>query len=246
MADTPTPTQRQARGTADRATGRPPSTAPPRAPAGTTVTLAAGGFPGVAGGDAAEIDRIQNIAWVPSTRDFRASAALTSAARRYEPVNSAEFFGALANAPKPIRRIVFFGHGFRDSVHLGERDHQAIDSDALTRYQATIDRDIKPRLASGATLDVVACNVAMSPAFSQQLADSLGVIVRAFPSGVCWCVSWRGPSGPISSRGLIAVPTENQTRCRDAQGRCTGTIHRGADKLSPPVVFKPRTRAGGR
>lgn len=238
---TPTTAQRRARGTADRSTDLSPTPARRKAPAGTTIVLSAGGYARAPGGDAAEIKLAEEMRWLPRTLDFDKTAAMSKATKRWTPSSANEFIGSLGKSPKPIRRIVLIGHGYGDHVGLG--GEEPIDAESLAKYRLNIARHIRPRLAPGAVLDIFACNVGSDTKFTQLLADSLGVTVRSFDTGVCWCLQWSGPSGPITSRGTLAVPTAGSKRCRDDQGHCTGTVHRGVDRVKPPVVTRPRTKA---
>lgn len=200
--------------------------------AGKQIVIIANGYPGYSS-EKKEIEDSQKGLWLPSTSDFKTTATDTQKSIQGASVAD-EFFGALQSVGGKIKRVIFIGHGNTSGLGLSGKPmswfEKGLDQSDLTRWQNSIDTDIKPKFVEGATLDIYACNVAAGGTFIKALAQSLGICVRGFPGPVYWCLG--NKDGAVTSRGRIAssiVKTDHT---------CKGW-HKGANKLAPPDKICP-------
>jgi hypothetical protein len=196
-------------------------------PAGQQVIIIANGYAGYSS-DTAEIERSESGTWLPNTPDFARTASDTQ--KGFQGASTAdEFFGALQSATGKIRRAVFIGHGNPGGLGLSGTPTSVFGNDLtesdLTRWQSSIDSDIKPKFSEGATLDIYACNVAAGATFIKALATSLGICVRAFSGAINWCLGHTGQA--ITSRGRIGGSGRNPN-CADK------SWHTGVNTFVPP------------
>jgi hypothetical protein len=224
---------------------------------GKLITIVANGFPGY-NNDPKEVERADGKLWFPNTIDFNRTASDTTGAQRYGASNAAEFFGALQAAKGVISRVIFIGHGNESGLGLSG-DTLSIQDERLTkddfgRFQQLIDDAIKPKLATDAVIDILACKAAAGTGFIQAMASSLNVTVRGFAEPVMWCLDWEGvgksdgtpdySQARVTSRGRIVAASKlrqweranpgRRPRCRNRK-----LWHKGANKFIPPVPVSP-------
>jgi hypothetical protein len=203
---------------------------------GNQIIIVSGGYPGVSD-EKAEIERIKNNTWVPATRDFVQTASDTQ--KSFSAASDvAQFMGALQAEPGSISRIVFVGHGNADGLALSGDSHgfatKTLTAQELDAWQNTIDSSIKPKLVEGATIDLIACNVAMGKQFMEKLAKSFGKCVRAYVEEVAWCVDH--DEKVITLRGRIAPQSaiaNKKLTCGDKAWQV------GVSKMIPPHKVCP-------
>jgi len=200
------------------------------------VVIVANGFPGYRGDVKKEIHEAKIRVWLPGTPDFIATAGYTTKGEYYGASNAEEFFGALANHKGKINRVIFIGHGQSEALGLSG-DTSGFFSNALgvlgiPKWQNYINAKIKPKLTRNATIDLVACNVAVGEVFMREMAKAFGICVRGFTQPVLWCLKWNEDETAITSRGLVALESKD--------GRCAGTIYRDVKALAPPKVVCPQ------
>ena len=201
--------------------------------AGKQLIIIANGYPGYRS-DKKEVEASQKGLWFPNTPDFSATASDTQ--KRFSGARTAdEFFGALQSEKNRIKRVAFIGHGNPSGLGLSGKPmsffEKGLTKSDITRWQQSINKDIKPKLSKDTTLDLFACNTAIGGGFMKALAQSLGVCVRGFTGQVFWCLGFNKVH-TITSRGRIAdsrVKTD-----------CSGKgWFKGVNKLTPPSKICP-------
>jgi hypothetical protein len=225
---------------------------------GKLITIVASGFPGYNNNDPKEVERADAKFWFPNTIDFNRTASDTTGALRFGASNAAEFFGALQAAKGLISRVIFMGHGNENGLGLSGdtlsfQDERLIKDD-FGRFQQLINDEIKPKLATDAVIDILACNTAAGEGFIQAMASSLNVKVRGFAEPVMWCLDWKGvvksdgtldySQANVTSRGRIVAGSKLRQWEKANPGmrpRCSNRKlwHKGANKFIPPVPVSP-------
>lgn len=190
------------------------------------LVISAGGFKGFKT-PSAEIKAIRDRRWYPRSPDFEETARLTRGAKHYGADTPGKFFGVLSIV-KNEKRIVFIGHGGRDSIGLaGDLSYsftKEIGVTELEKWKTTI-ASIRPKIKN-ARLDLFTCYSGVEKSVAQSMATAFGIEVRAYGGPVTWYIGEDGKQ--ITSRGLI---------CSDRQ--CQGKKYKGVHKLRPPNSFSP-------
>jgi hypothetical protein len=210
---------------------------------GKTILIYAGGYDQY-GDEANEIEVLRKKQlWFPGTKDFHATAS-ESGVSGYRPATKAnEFFGPLQAAEGSIGRIVFIGHGGGEYLGLSGRfggTDERVHTAAVEEFSATIDLQIKPKLAATATIDLFSCDSAYGGVIMTALANAFGVRVRGFNTGIRYCIGFSDPendpsSARITSRGRW-VPggvSANELDCGAPEWI------RGVGSTAPPVAIDP-------
>jgi hypothetical protein len=179
--------------------------APPKKARGSELVLVAAGFPGYANaGD--EIQRLKDHSWFPNTPDFLATAEASTKSKPLGAGNASQFFGALRAAKGPIARLTLIGHGSPTGLGLSgdtwAHSDQILAPSDLVAWKTEIEAQRK-KFSPGATIDIVACTLAVAGDLARHLAAAFGVGVRAFSEGIAWCVKFT-QDGQILSRGKVA------------------------------------------
>lgn len=208
--------------------------------AGKLVLITANGYTGY---DSVqdEINALQGKFWFPHTKDFNQTAADTRNKIHFGASNADEFFGALQNVRGKISRIVFIGHGFPGGLGLsGEPLNffgKTLESTDIDHWQADINESIKPKLMENAKIDLVACNLAIDKAFMSDLANALGICVRAFSEAVVWCTTFDKDKKKITGRGRIGPKSAVKGKsCSDK------AWSKGVNNFVPPEEVCPKNK----
>lgn len=211
--------------------------ASPRVPGGgVTVIIIAAGFDQTGGDEqlAELLHGSERIRWSPVTKDFERTARDTQSSNIYGARTDDQFFGALQASPGPIGRIIFIGHGASGALGLSPSGG-TLNAASVSRWQASIDQQIKPKLAAGATIDLFSCEAGGDEGVMQALAAAFGVCVRGYATALNWCVYSPPDSNVITSRGRwIAGSTDQADPDCDAP-----EWHEGVAATVPPVQVCP-------
>lgn len=203
---------------------------------GITVIIIAAGFDQTGSDEqlAEQLHGSGRIHWSPVTKDFERTARDTQSSNIYGARTDDEFFGALQASPGPIGRIVFIGHGASGALGLSPSGG-TLNADSVSRWQASIDQQIKPKLAAGAVIDLFSCEAGGDVGIMQTLAAAFGVCVRGYETALNWCVYSPPDSNVITSRGRwIAGSTDQADPDCDAP-----EWHKGVAVAVPPVNVCP-------
>jgi hypothetical protein len=192
------------------------------------VVLVAGGFPGYAT-EEDEIRAITRLKWHPQTPDFELTAAAEGS---YKLVSTPDEVIDALTTGSPISRIVIISHGSPLQLGLGG------DADfMISGYRQTLNADflkdesVKERikritLKAGATLDIIACNVALGKDFMEALANAFNCPVRAFKMPIIW-------EHPISNDGKKIERTGKTGKSE------SGPFEKGFSHLRFDEIVKP-------
>jgi len=203
---------------------------------GVTVIIVAGGFEQTVSDEqlAELLHGSPRPRWTPVTNDFKRTAWDTQDSNVYSATSDNEFFGVLQKFPDRIGRIVFIGHGGSGALGLSPSGG-TLDADSIARWQVSIDQQIKPKLAAGATIDLFSCEAGGGVGIMQALAAAFGVCVRRYATALNWCVYSPPDSNLITSRGRwIAGSTDQADPDCDAP-----EWNKGVAVAVPPVNVCP-------
>ncbi len=192
---------------------------------GKTVILIASGFPGYPDA-AAEIEAIKGNKWSPHSEDFQETAT------GWSVEDAGRVIGTLKGISGPIGRIVFIGHGSPTSLGLSGnrvgsviRFTEKLSATELDVYQDNISKTIVPKLHENATIDLIACNTAISKTFMKKFATIFKRCVRGFGGYIYWQHPISDAGDEIMNRGWIS-----------SDGK---TFHKGIKDLKFPVTICP-------
>lgn len=185
-----------------------------------------------------EIKALENGYWLPHNEDFRKTAAHTRSKTLRGASKADEFFGALQSVNGKISRVVYIGHGFSSGLGLSGSPldffGETLESTDIERWQADINTSIKPKFTKGAKMDLVACNLAADESFISNLANALGICIRAFSEPVQWCTTYNKGQNKITSRGRIGPKSATKGKsCSDK------AWSKGVNKFVPPKEVCP-------
>jgi hypothetical protein len=169
---------------------------------GITIIIVAAGFD-QNGSDEQEAELLQGTnrtRWSPGTKDFERTAKDTQKSNIYGAKIDNEFFAALQQTAGPFGRIVFIGHGGSGALGLSPSGG-SLNADSVSRWQASIDQEIKPKLATGATIDLFSCEAGGDVGIMNALAAAFGICVRGYATALNWCIYSPPDSKLITSRG---------------------------------------------
>jgi len=144
--------------------------------------------------------------WWPRTADFLAEAGNHSP--HPTGVGNATAMVRVMQRCRNLTKVLVFAHGWGGELQFGS-------GQILTAAGIVTLPDVSACFEEGGTLDLYACNVALSDTYMQNLANRLGVTVRGFSRGVLWTVGWTGavPHRRITRRGIDGLlPTPKVTK----------------------------------
>jgi|GEM_PF-6139694 hypothetical protein len=124
--------------------------------------------------------------WKPQTVDF---VATINASRLendpvFSPKTPQEFFAALQSVTTTIGRIVWIGHGTPETIGLGGATMDLFE--LKQEENLAVIKEILPRLAKKACIDLVGCDLGSSTTLVPELAKVFKRKVRAFPKTIVW------------------------------------------------------------
>ncbi len=204
----------------------------PAPASGKTIILWASGFPGY-NSDAEEIDAINNSTktnkWEPHSLDF-AATAMSSTGEAHNVAKCEDVIAQLQNVNGKIGRIVLIGHGDQNGTiglsgtrtGMGISMTEEFDETCLDTYKNEI---MQLNLDKNATIDIVACNVAVDRKFMQKIANTFNHGVRGFSGLVYWQHPINDEGTQIINRGFVS--------------RSNNDFHKGINKLIFPKPIDP-------
>jgi hypothetical protein len=198
--------------------GRKPTGRRPRAPApgkkktpkprsASHLVLFAAGYPSRVGRSvASEVRAVDGGYWMPSSRDFHATAAGTGATpyacKMGRDIQWIERF-------KNIRRVSLIGHGGPGFFRFSASSSGVLDPSLLNRCAASARYkgiNWRTRFKTGATWTYYCCNTGAKASLLQATASAYGVKACGFKQMLEWRIrySGSGKTAKITRRGEVA------------------------------------------
>jgi Domain of unknown function (DUF4157) len=177
----------------------------------------AGGYPSPYKDEAEETGSIKAKTWMPWSRDFGYTAHTAGGGLGVKTID--ELFGAIQEQGiHSITELGLIGHGaggaigfsgtvaFKPEATVTFADDGLITSESLlAESTARLYLNARDRFATGAVITLYACRSGTDQTFVENLSQAFGgVCVRAFKTGIDWCIS-SNPDGTIASRGWIRI-----------------------------------------
>ena len=177
----------------------------------------AGGYPNPYKDNAEEIDSIKANTWMPSAADFGYTAHAAGGGLGVKTID--ELFSTIQEQGiHSITELGLIGHGaggaigfsgtvaFKPDAAVSFADDGLITSESLlAESTARLYLNARDRFATGAVITLYACQSGTDQTFVENLSQAFGgVCVRAFTTGIDWCIS-SNPDGTIASRGWTKI-----------------------------------------
>lgn len=202
-----------------------------------TTIIYAGGFNDYEGKtDAEELLDSAKGKWAPGTPDFLQTANDSGTRDIWSADDDGEFLGVLTSHSKPIKRLVFIGHGspFRLGLSGSQqgRFSKSLGKDSLTK-QVFKQHLPKVKWGKDARFDIFACNTGLGGEFLQALADAFRIPVQGYEGAIWWCLGHDQKNRKITSRGRISSRSGPGGQCHKKPWV------QGIKNMTPPVAYLP-------
>ena len=167
--------------------------------------------------EAEETASIKAETWMPWSMDFGYTAHTAGGGLGVKTID--ELFGAIQEqGMHSITELGLIGHGAGGAIGFSgtvafkpeatvtfEKDGLITTESLLAESTARLYLNARDRFATGAVITLYSCQSGTDQTFVETLSRAFGgVCVRAFKTGIDWCIS-SNPDGTIASRGWIRI-----------------------------------------
>ena len=200
-----------------------------------------GGYPNPYPTDAAEVASIKANTWMPSTIDFAYTAHANGGGLGTSTID--QLFAILREQGlHSITNLGLIGHGaggalgFSGIVGFEPEAAVTLTDEGLITSKSLLAKSreylmVRDRFAeSGAAITLYGCHSGTDRTFVEDMSQAFGgICVRAFSTGIDWCVS-SDPDNTIASRGWTRI---GGSACQESLGALTPDIASTACGAAP-------------